>query len=234
MRRSSRILAYLAVAITALFISAIPSVEAAFMMKVSSGSDSIIVSDNGAGDFSGGTTGVITFYGAVGNFTFNIAVGSSKPFIGSATNPMLNITSFNATSMAGGALTIELSDTGFGPVGPSAMFGTYLNSTLAPGSIAAQTYFANGDANFTHANAVGSVGPLSGFSSGSDSRVASPGSQFSMNMVATVVHTAGQLTTFDATATAVSVPEPSATLCLGIALFGIAGYAGWQRRKTTT
>jgi hypothetical protein len=30
----------------------------------------------------------------------------------------------------------------------------------------------------------------------------------------------------------ISVPEPSASLCLGLALFGLAGYAWWSRKKS--
>lgn len=30
----------------------------------------------------------------------------------------------------------------------------------------------------------------------------------------------------------ISVPEPGASLCLGIALFGLAGYVWWSRKKS--
>jgi hypothetical protein len=30
----------------------------------------------------------------------------------------------------------------------------------------------------------------------------------------------------------ISVPEPSASLCLGIILFGLAGYVWWSRKKS--
>lgn len=30
----------------------------------------------------------------------------------------------------------------------------------------------------------------------------------------------------------ISVPEPSASLCLGMILFGLAGYVWWSRKKS--
>ena len=232
MRRSPRTVFYMLIAIAALLLGTIHQVEAAFKMQLTSGGSTTTISDNGSGDLSWFSTGVITFSGMVGDFAVYVTLGSSKPVIGSPTNPMLNITSFTATSAAGGTLDIALSDTDFGPVGPSAVFRTDLNGTLVPGTIAAKTYFVNGNADFTMANLVGNISPLTGVSSGSDSQIASPGTPFSINMIATIMHTGAGATSFDAT-TRVGVPEPSATLCLGITLFGIAGYTGWQRRKTT-
>jgi hypothetical protein len=79
---------------------------------------------------------------------------------------------------------------------------------------------------------VGNVGPLTGVAGGSDTNmVADIGTPFSMAMVVHVTHTGAGVSTFDATARATSVPEPSATLCLGIALFGLGSYAEWRRRK---
>ena len=218
-------------ALAALLLGTMHPVDATFKMQLSDGSTTTVIGDNQLGDLTFGTTGLITFGGTIGNFFVNITLGSSQPLIGSPTNPMLNITSFSATSSAGGALTIMLSDTGFGPVGPPALFTTDLNGTMLPGSVSAQTYFENGTHDFTTANLVGSVGPLTGVSSGSDTRVATAGTPFSMNMVVTVAHAGAGVSTFDATAKATSVPEPGATLCLGIALFGIGGYSEWRRRK---
>jgi hypothetical protein len=236
MQRNPRIVFYTLLTATALLVGIMHPVEATFQMQLSDGNTTRTVSDNELGaDLTAGITGLITFTGTIGNFVVNVTLGSSKPMIGSATNPMLNITSFNATSSAGGTLAIILSDTDFGPVGPSAMFRTDLNGTLMAGNISAQTYFKNGTYDFfTTPDPVGSIGRLTGVASASDTRVASDiGTSFSMNMVVTLEHTGAGVSTFDATARATSVPEPSATLCLGIALFGIGGYAGWQRRKTT-
>lgn len=242
MRRSARDVFYGLISGVSVLLSTTLPVEAAFMMRLSSGGESIMVSDGSVDDITGVIPGLIAFSGDVGNFNINVTLGSSKPLIGSETNPMLNITSLNASSKLGGTLDIELSDTGFGPVGgPQVMFATDLNGTLVPGSISAWTYFNNGSQDFTTANLVGNVGPLTGNLSGSDSQVASPGSPFSMNMKVSITHDAipsappwALITTaFDATSRATSVPEPSATLCLGMALFGMAGYVGWKRRKTT-
>jgi hypothetical protein len=220
------------IALAAFLLGTMHQVEAAFQMQLSDGSTTRTITDNGLGDLTFGTNGLITFFGTVGNFTVNVTLGSSKPLIGSPTNPMLNITSFSATSSAGGTLNIVLSDTGFGPLGPPALFTTDINGTMLSGSLDAQTYFENGDHAFTTANMVGNVGPLTGVAGGSDTNmVADIGTPFSMAMVVHVTHTGAGVSTFDATARATSVPEPSATLCLGIALFGLGSYAEWRRRK---
>jgi len=110
------------------------------------------------------------------------------------------------------------------------------NSTLVRGSISAKTYFENGTQSFNSMTAtqVGHVASSTGASSSSDTHVASGiGTPFSMKMLVTLIHAGAGVSTFDVTATATRVPEPSAPLCPGIALFGIGGYAGRQRRKTT-
>jgi len=231
MHRRQRTVCALLLTVAAVLLGTLHPVEATFQMQLQSGSDTRTINDNGLGDLTGGTPGLITFAGTLGDFVVNVTLGSSKPLLGSATTPMLNITSFNATSVAGGTLTLMLSDTDFGPIGPPALFSTDLNGTLIPGSLSAQTYVANGLEDFTTATLVGSVGPLTGAAGGSNTHVAPVGTPFSMNLKLTLVHAGAGATTFDATARATSVPEPSATLCLGLALFGLGGYAGWQRSK---
>src|SRR5262245_30208778 len=104
MRRRSRTLCFMLIAIAALLLGTMHPVEATFKMQLSDGSTTKTVSDNQLGDLTFGTTGLITFGGTIGNFFINITLGSSQPLIGSPTNPVLNITSFSATSSTGGTL----------------------------------------------------------------------------------------------------------------------------------
>jgi hypothetical protein len=203
-------------------------VEATFQMQLSDGSTTKTISKNES-------DGRITFIGSVGDFAFDVTLGYSKPHTGSPTNPELEIHSFNVTSSnEGGNLTVTLSDEGFGPVGPPTLFSTELDLRQKVGSVSlsAQTFFANENNPFIQ---VGNVGALTTGDS-HDSSTAQRndvGTPFSMKMVVTVTHTGAGASIFDATLKATSVPEPSATLCLGIALFGIGGYVEWQRRKIT-
>jgi hypothetical protein len=146
---------------------------------------------------------------------------------------MLNSTNLFSTSA--GTLTIKVSDTGFGPVVAPAAFATAINGTSVPGAIAATAYFENGNVDFTTANVIGNVVPVGPGNNvgGVDIRSGfSPTTPFSLDLEAKVTATAhGQTVQFDANLTTVSVPEPSASLCLGMALFGLAGYGWWGQKK---
>src|SRR5579872_386011 len=66
---------------------------------------------DGAGDTASGVAstsvpGLITFAGAVGNWTLNLSAGISMPIIGSTTAPamdLLSVNGFNARGAAAGA-----------------------------------------------------------------------------------------------------------------------------------
>jgi hypothetical protein len=74
----------------------------------------VVVTDNATGD-SNPTVGVITFVGAVGNFTINVTTGVSKPVIGGSGMSIseLDLNSVNVAA-ATGVLQLVLQDTGYG------------------------------------------------------------------------------------------------------------------------
>lgn len=213
--------------------------DAAFMMRLSAASGpSLTIVDGGAGDLTPGTAGNITFVGAIGDFTLNITTGSSKPQIGSATDPQLNLNSVNANNSDNGGgfdtLTIEITDTDFtGPV-PTANFVSVLNGTRVPGTLSLQTYLDNGNSEFGTATPLADIGPvgpsLIGDVGSTEIDPANTTSPFSLTMVAVVNHSeVKDQASFDASL-ATAVPQPSTLSLFGMGLLGLGGLLMRRRR----
>jgi hypothetical protein len=114
-------------------------------------SASVTVTDDLAGDTSA-TTGLIVWSGAVGNFTINSSIGSSKPVVGPGA---LSLTSFNVSNGALGTehLLIELSDINFSVPSGNLLLGETLtnNTLLAPGgSLVGNGYQSNANTLFNY------------------------------------------------------------------------------------
>jgi hypothetical protein len=223
-------------AVGSLLAASTSDAEAAFKLRLSTaGGASAIIVDQGAGDNANTAVGegVISFSGDVGNFTLNFTVGSSKPQIGSASLPQMNLISFNATtSGAPDILTIELTDTDFiGPL-PSANFNTVVNGTRIPGSLSFAAYLDSTNTEFGTGTEIASFGPLgSGAASAGATTLVTTSAPYSLTMIATVDHlTKGirDTTTFDAN---ISVPEPKMLTLFGIGLLGIGLLARRRDRR---
>src|SRR3954471_15210385 len=102
-------------AVSAGVIALVGNATALPTLYLSDGVNSVTVVDGGVGD-SSPLAGVVTFNGSIGlNWTLNVTTGVSKPMLGSAKQPWMDLNSVNATSKGAGSLTIMLSDNGFGP-----------------------------------------------------------------------------------------------------------------------
>jgi hypothetical protein len=237
MQQHPRIVVWIAIAIVGLVVGVMHSAEASFQLKLTTGGgSSITITDDVFGDSAWGVAGVIAYSGVLGNFNVNVTTGVSKPFL-SASTPTLTINSLNATSSTADSLTIILTDTGF--AGSPTTFETLISGTLisplAPSRLTARSFLDDADVEFATTTSLGNVGPLSGPNAinvvnGSALGSASPTGPFSMTLSTTIEHNgAGSTTGFSATVH--SVPESSASLCLGMALFGLAGYGWWSRKQ---
>jgi len=226
--------------LAAILFSAAES-RAAFSMKLSDGSSTVIV-DDGAGNDLDPDTGGVTWLGAIGLFDFNIGAGTSMPLTGAATDPEMHLTGAVRSRGAGGEMTIWLTQTGFTgtPMGIDA--AGFLSSIggVANGLVSMETWvgLANGAfeesirlSNFDGDTFAGA------FSATDPSAEIAVGSLFSLTMIVKVKHgfperTGGRVTSsFDAQLEA--LPEPS-MVAMWAGLGGCAALGTVIRRRKQT
>lgn len=193
------------------------------------GGDDISIQDNAAGD-TVAATGAISFSTAAFGYSFLVNTSQSKPLIGSATAPQLDLT-FTATSgAAGGSVFLFTSDTDFRTGGPYLLA---IGGTNSGGSGTVTGRAWGGTSNtalvFSPANLFDSIGPLSGISfSGSAGATLTPtANPFSLTLGAAITRTTAGTTTGDVNLSA--VPEPSTWAMMIIGFFGI-GFLAYRRQ----
>lgn len=230
LRRNVRSISFLAVAFAAgagVFFATAPDARAAFTLQLSDSSTTVTVMDGGAGDHSG-TTGKIGYSGSIGIFGINLSTGYSKPVLGSAAEPQLQLSSLDVSSSStGGTLTIKLSDSGFTTTGATNWISSITGATS--GSVGFQAYIGTDNQAFSTDIEVADIGSLSGlFDESTSTDVNIYAAPFSVTLVATITHGKGFL---EATALVANVkdPEPGTPLPISepaaLALFG-AGLLG--------
>jgi hypothetical protein len=156
----------------------------------------VTVLDNGAGD-TNGATGAITYIGPVGpNWTINVTSGLTKPALGSAAQPQMDISTSNVTSQGAGMLTIEFTDTDFSGVG--AAVATIGGTT--PGVVNYNTYTDSGNRPFFTTTLVTQDGPLGPGAISDTKNGTIPGpAPYSLTLKTVITHNAAfQVTGFDA------------------------------------
>ena len=97
-------------------------------LELTSGASDIIIQDNFAGLDLNLSSGQILWAGTINGWTFTVAVGDTKPLVGSATSPILDL-SVAADTPGNGSLTVKFTDTGFGPTSGSIDSSTFQNGT---------------------------------------------------------------------------------------------------------
>lgn len=195
------------------------------------GGDDLIVQDNSAGD-SIAMAGAINFSGSAFGYTLEVNTSQSKPVVGSANAPQLDL-SFVVTGAGNGNVFLYASDTDFLTGG---QFTLTLGGTNSGGSGSVQGRAWGGTSNsefqFSGANLLSSLGPFttSSFSANASNLFAPTANPYSLTIGTTVSRTTAGTSTGDLNLQVSAIPEPStwALMLMGPALIG---FVARRRRR---
>jgi hypothetical protein len=198
------------------------------------GGDDLLIADNMPGDTIG-MTGAINFATSAFGYTLLVNTSQSKPVLGSATLPQLDLT-FSVTSSAASVENVFLyaSDTDF--TGAQAFLQT-LGGTNSGGSGTVTGRSWGGSSNtalqFSGANLLATSGAQSGpvFSSMVPGSFTPSVSPYSLTIGVAISRTTAGTTTGDLNFAAVPVPEPASMALLGLGLAVAAASRRRHRRR---
>jgi protein with PEP-CTERM/exosortase system signal len=175
----------------------------------------VTVTDNGVGDLNP-IVGAVTWSGSLGNWLINVTTGVTKPALGSAANPEMDLSSVNASSLGGGTLTITFSESGFIPSGVA---NAAIGGTLSHGGTLSASAWVNASQvivqNF--ANGGSADAPFAGSANGAFA----VGAGYTLSEQVVLNHRSAGITSLDYH---LSVPDGGLTAgLLGFALVAVEG-----------
>jgi hypothetical protein len=197
------------------------------------GGDDISFQDNAAGD-TVAATGAISFSTAAFGYSFLVNTSQSKPMLGSAAEPQLDL-SFAATSTGtAGNVFIYTSDTGFTRASGSALLTLGGTNSGASGTVTGRAWggTSNTALQFSGANLISSLAGLTGptFAGSATSAFASVVSPYSLTIGMQITRASAGTTSGNLNLQVSAIPEPSiwASIFMGAAL---VGFVSRRRRR---
>jgi hypothetical protein len=197
------------------------------------GGDDISIQDNAAGD-TVAATGAISFSTAAFGYSFLVNTSQSKPMLGSAAEPQLDL-SFAATSTGTASnVFIYTSDTGFTRASGSALLTLGGTNSGASGTVTGRAWggTSNTALQFSGANLISSLAGLTGptFAGSATSAFASVVSPYSLTIGMQITRASAGTTSGNLNLQVSAIPEPSiwASIFMGAAL---VGFVSRRRRR---
>lgn len=205
--------------------------DAGFQLKFTNGANTLIVNDGGINDSNANSGGIelggtpFTFAG----FSIKVTAGSSKPSVGSAANPTMDL-QYTVTRGAGvGSLTIELTDTGFTWT-PNSM-----NLSVGGTNLTSSQLFSAGASSsntmYDMSSASTSIGAFSGSSFSGDKDFGYAGaSPYALTLKTILTFTNSTSKAFGSMTLTSAVPEPASMAVWGLGALGLV--VARKRRQT--
>ncbi len=197
------------------------------------GGDDISFQDNAAGD-TVAATGAISFSTAAFGYSFLVNTSQSKPMLGSAAEPQLDL-SFAVTSTGtAGNVFIYTSDTGFTRASGSALLTLGGTNSGASGTVTGRAWggTSNTALQFSGANLISSLAGLTGptFAGSATSAFASVVSPYSLTIGMQITRASAGTSSGNLNLQVSAIPEPStwASIFMGAAL---VGFVSRRRRR---
>jgi hypothetical protein len=197
------------------------------------GGDDVIVQDNFAGDLFAGP-GAINFTAAAFGYTFLVNTSQSKPMVGSAAAPQLDL-NFTATSNGTvGNVFLYASDTDFTLAGGSALLTLGGTNSGGSGTVTGRAWggTSNTEFQFSGANLISSFVGLTGptFTGSATSPFASVVDPYSLTIGMQITRASAGTSTGNLNLQISPIPEPStwASILMGAAL---VGFVARRRRR---